>query len=197
MPWIIIVPAASLAFCVCFFFYFQWYIKRHPALRGRDAADKQLAEYRAEVYRLIAEIDAATDRDTLLVEQRIATLKKLLEDTDKRIAVYTRELNRSRSGEALYSSLSRGIHAALSSRPPAVSQAAAEPPAPPPAVADESPPFPAGAGAAPLPADNPKPTIKGRVAELVAQGLSPEEIASRLNLSFSEVDLALNLLGQR
>jgi hypothetical protein len=184
----------SLAFCVCFFFYFQWYLKRHPALRSQDAADKQLTEYRAEVFRLIAAIDAATDRDTLLVEQRIATLKKMLEDTDKRIAVYTRELGRSRSGEALYSSLSRGVHAALSSRPPAVPEAAvaaAELQAG--AAADESPPSPAEA----VPADDRKPTLKIQIAKLAAQGLSPEDIASRLDLSFSEVDLALNLLGKR
>lgn len=205
MPWIIIVPAVSLAFCVCFFFYFQWYLKRHPALRSQDAADKQLTEYRAEVFRLIAAIDAATDRDTLLVEQRIATLKKMLEDTDKRIAVYTRELGRSRSGEALYSSLSRGVHAALSSRPPAVPEAAvaadAEPEEAvaagaelqPGAAADESPPSPAEA----VPADDRKPTLKIQIAKLAAQGLSPEDIASRLDLSFSEVDLALNLLGKR
>jgi DNA-binding NarL/FixJ family response regulator len=39
-----------------------------------------------------------------------------------------------------------------------------------------------------------KPKIKVQIAELSAQGLSPSEIASRLELSIAEVDLALNLL---
>jgi DNA-binding NarL/FixJ family response regulator len=41
-----------------------------------------------------------------------------------------------------------------------------------------------------------KPRLKTRIAELAAQGLSPAEIASQLDLSHSEVDLALSLLGR-
>jgi DNA-binding NarL/FixJ family response regulator len=39
-----------------------------------------------------------------------------------------------------------------------------------------------------------KRRLKVRIAEMSARGLSPQEIASRLNLSLTEVDLALNLL---
>jgi hypothetical protein len=86
----------------------------------KTAAREILADYRTEVYRLIAEIDAATDRDSLLVEDRIKTLKNLLNDTDRRISVYMRELQRSRNGQAMYASLGMGIRAALDSRPPLI-----------------------------------------------------------------------------
>ncbi len=96
-----------LVFCLLFFFYIKWYIKR------KVSATELLAEYRAEVYRLNADINAVTDRDSMLVEDRIKKLKEILEDTDKRIKVYVQELDRSRTGEALYTSLGRGIRAAL------------------------------------------------------------------------------------
>jgi DNA-binding NarL/FixJ family response regulator len=170
---VLVLSAASLILCGLFFFYFRWYIKR------RTAAEELLAEYRAEVYRLIAEIDSATDRDALLVEERIRTLKALLEDTDKRIAVYVRELERSRAGEALYTRLGRGIRSAL--EPQAASPEAREAPEP------AAPPAPE-----PVPV---KQRLRVQIAELSASGLSPADIASRLNISPSEVNLALNLLG--
>jgi hypothetical protein len=182
------VSAFCFAFCLFMFFYFKWYIKR------RTAAEELLAEYRSEVYRLIAEIDSATDRDSLLVEDRIKTLKALLDDTDKRIAVYVRELDRSRTGEALYSSLGRGIRAALIPQAPAVMPA---PPAgKPPAAVEAAPTAQPAPPAETVPEGPSKQQIRDQIAGLAGQGLSPAEIASRLNLSLSEVDLALNLLGR-
>jgi len=164
------------------FFYFKWYIKR------RTAAEELLAEYRDEVYRLIADIDNATDRDSRLVEDRIKNLKALLDDTDKRIAVYLRELDRSRTGEALYASLGRGIRAALNT--PQATATMSAPEKQPTAV--ETPQAPS---AETVPKAPSKRQIRDQIAGLAGQGLSPAEIASRLNLSLSEVDLALNLPG--
>ncbi|MCL2270196.1 MAG: hypothetical protein FWC24_02520 [Treponema sp.] len=107
----LILSAISLCLCAFGFFFFRRYIER------KTAATELLADYRTEVNRLIAGIDAATDRDSLLVEERIKTLKAILDDTDRRISVYMRELQRSRNGEAMYASLGRGIRAALDSRP--------------------------------------------------------------------------------
>jgi hypothetical protein len=107
----LIISIITLCLCISGFFFLRRYIGR------KTAASELLADYRAETYRLIAEIDAAADRDSLLVEERIKTLKKLLDDTDRRIAVYMKELQRSRAGEQLYTSLGRGIRAALDSRP--------------------------------------------------------------------------------
>ena len=209
----LVVSMASLGLCVFFFLIFRWYISR------KTAASQLLSEYRAEVYRLISDIDAATDRDSLLVQERIKTLNKLLEDTDRRISVYMRELQRSRNGEAMYASLGRGIRAALDSRPPPAEQggeAAPAPDIPRPetetanAAAEEPSPaeVPAAGGrrgkkrqnrrlqrdAGITPEAPAKPKLKVQIAELSAQGLTTQEIASRLDLSLAEVDLALNLL---
>jgi hypothetical protein len=73
-------------------FFFCWYIKRKISFQGI------LPEFRKEVYNLIAEIDTVTDRDLNLVEERIKTLKKLIEDTDQRITAYKRELQQDKKG---------------------------------------------------------------------------------------------------
>jgi len=205
----LLLSAASLCLCVFGFFFFRRYIER------KTAARELLADYRAEVYRLIAEIDAAADRDSLLVEERIKTLKNILEDTDRRISVYMRELQRSKAGEAMYANLGRGIRAALDSRSPQLelsfpqesSSPQDSPPQEPP-VSKETPTLlepsaslkpAASRSSVPLhtAAAKRKPKkskIKVQIAEMSAQGLSPAEVASRLNLSMTEVELALNLL---
>ncbi len=60
-----------------------------------------------EVDKLIAEIDAATDRDATLVEDRIRSLREILADTDRRISTYTRERDRKTEAERLYEELGR------------------------------------------------------------------------------------------
>jgi len=107
----LVVSIISLSLCVSGFFFLRWYISQ------RTDASRLLEEYRDEVFRLISEIDGATDRDSRLVEERIKNLRKLLDDTDKRISVYTRELQRSRNSEAIYKNLGRGIREALESIP--------------------------------------------------------------------------------
>jgi hypothetical protein len=192
---VFIVSIISVSFCFFLFFYFKWYIKR------RTSASELLAEYRTEVYRLIAEIDAATDRDSQLVEDRIKKLKEILEETDRRISVYTREFDRSRTGEALYTSLGKGIRAAL--------KTTAEPaPAPPASYAAPAPslsivrpnlepaavPPPAAQTITVKPPS--KKQIRVQIDELANQGLGASEIASRLEISLAEVDLALNLISR-
>ena len=194
----LIISLISLCLCVFFFFFFRWYIKQ------KTAARELLVDYRTEVHNLIADIDTATDRDSLLVEERIKTVKQLLEDTDRRIAVYVRELQRSRNSEMMYSSLGRGIRVALDSSPPQgtapetpdalfpsemlVTQEAPKPPEK--KAARESTNQPAGKRQ-----KKQKTKLKTHIAEMSAKGLDPHEIASRLGLSLAEVDLALNLLN--
>jgi predicted DNA-binding protein YlxM (UPF0122 family) len=205
-----IISIICLLFCLFFFFYVKWYLKR------RTSTSELLAEYRSEVYRLIAEIDSATDRDSQLVEDRIKKLKAILEETDKRIAVYTREFDRSRTSEALYTSLGKGIRAALKTPvETAVAQPAVHQPAPPASIPQSvvvrqnsaqqsvtplSPPAPASAPPELFPAQqkaSSKRQIRAQIETLDGEGLSPGEIASRLSISLAEVDLALNLMRSR
>jgi len=204
----IIAAVFNVAFCVFIFFYFKWHIKR------RINVNELLSEYRDEVYRLNAEIDSITDRDARLVEDRINKLKAILEDTDKRISVYVRELERGRSSQALYTNLGRGIRAALNTDEEKVYESGDEEEisrlkdAPRPSDAR-----PSAARPAPVKKDreilrfpvNEKKDepakretrqnkqIRIQVEALVKEGLSVAEIASRLNITLSEADLAVNL----
>ncbi|MCL1994099.1 MAG: hypothetical protein FWG66_14225 [Spirochaetes bacterium] len=238
----LVVSLFCAAFCLFGFIYIKWYIKR------RTSAKELLGEYSKEVYRLNAQIDATTDRDMRLIEERISVLKSLLEDTDKRISVYIRELERSRHSEAAYGSLGRSarlaavqVDAALAGQAALDGQAApAQPSAqtPPAETLPAQPPVqtpPAESSVEPAPSGRRKKPAaeKSSGAEAVAKagrrkkpsvetpaddaasahlteaqardeiirmsqaGLPPGEIALRLNLRRSEVDLILNLPGKR
>jgi hypothetical protein len=205
----LVVSIISLSLCVSGFFFLRWYISK------RTDASRLLEEYRDEVSRLITEIHAATDRDSLLVEERIKTIRKLLDDTDKRISVYTREIQRSRNSEAIYKKLGNGIREALDSIPLSSEKTSSEK-----TPSDKTPsdaqinelPFndeekvPNTAGVKKQrkrravntprkkkPAD--KPGKKMQIAQMALQGFPPSEIASTLGLSLAEVDLALKLLN--
>jgi hypothetical protein len=205
--WIILVICLLINLFI--FIYFKWLVKR------RTSASGLLAEYKKEVERLIADIDDATDRDSLLVEDRIRKLKQILDETDKRIAVYLRELDKSRSGETLYSDLRRGIGAALkegatapdvieiSPRPAPVLAAdfpvpepqTQIPPAPPPPPATPRP-----APAAPAEGVEKPPAklrLRDQIEEFFNEGFTAEQIASRLGRSIAEVELAINLLEKK
>jgi hypothetical protein len=176
----VIFSGAGLILCAFFFVYFHLYIKR------RTNRDGILAGYQEEVNRLIAEIDRATDRDAQLVEERVAALRKMLEDADRRIALLSRDLDRRRTGTELYTALGgrRPVPELLqpdtnSPRPSGEAPAAA------PAV-PKSPPSPNA---------NPPPVrpLTERVEELARQGLAVQLIAARLGVSLSEVELALTV----
>jgi hypothetical protein len=166
----LIFSGASLVLCAFFFVYFHLYIRR------RTGSQSILAGYREEVNRLIAEIDRATDRDARLVEERIAALRKVLEDADRRIAL----LDRRRASTELYTAL--GKAAPASEIPPSP----ASPVSPAPPMPETSP--AAGGEARPL---------TERVAELSRQGFAAELIAARLGLSLSEVELAIAVSRRR
>jgi hypothetical protein len=174
----IIFSAATLMLCTFFFVYFYFYIRR------RTSRGAILAEYRDEVNRLIAEIDHATDRDARLVEERITALRKILEDTDRRIALLSRDMERRAGGE---------FH--IGGRQPVPSPAAVFPAE----AARPSPPLDAAvsAGSAGTPASSRPPVVPQvrplteQAAELSRQGFSAELIAARLGVSLSEVELAL------
>jgi len=210
----LVVSIISLSLCVSGFFFLRWYISQ------RTDASRLLEEYRDEVHRLITEIDAATDRDSRLVEERIKNIRKLLDDTDKRISVYTRELQRSRNSEAIYKKLGNGIREALDSIPaslketPSPADITAQPETHPPMEAhppeinelpfsDEEKAPQSGSvkkqkkrkTTPPQKRPSKKPGKKMQIAQMALQGFSPSEIASNLGISLAEVDLALKLLN--
>jgi hypothetical protein len=211
ITYVILLICLALNFFM--FFYFKWYVKR------RTSASGFLPEYRAEVSRLIADIDAATDRDSQLVEERIKKLKEILDDTDKRISVYVKELEKSRTGEALYTSLGRGIRAALKTEAePAPAQNAPVPQlsivrpnieamTQPVSASRQTPQYESVSAvkqpeysarkntATEQQAQKPpsKRQVRAHIDLLANEGLPVEAIASQLGISIAEVDLAMNL----
>jgi hypothetical protein len=195
----LVFSTASLLFCGFFFLYFHRYIRR------RTSRENILAECGDAVARLEAQIDAVTDRDALLVEERIRSLKKLLEDVDRRISLLSR-IEDQRKPTALYNSLgnrmrfsdpgapSSSPEAAVFSGPDTVPAPAAPVSAPvASAMVNEVPrdtvPSPAPV---PEPGGDLRPLVE-RVAELDRAGFSPELIASRLGVSVSEAELAVTV----
>ncbi|MDR2786293.1 MAG: hypothetical protein LBB83_10310 [Treponema sp.] len=99
----LIFSAGSLILCGFSFVFFLNYLKRRT---GRDRIlSELLADLREEAAKIEREINAVTDRDVTLVEDRVKTLRALLEDTDRRIAVYVREFERRRSQEETFAAL--------------------------------------------------------------------------------------------
>jgi hypothetical protein len=193
----VIFSGASLVLCGFFFIYFTLYIKR------RTERANILRDYQDEVNKLIADIDSATDRDLILVEDRINALKKLLEDVDKRIAVLTREQDRRRSSDAVYTHLGRQMKVtvqepaagAVSREAPAegilsdrAAEAADEAVAPPVAISAEQEAAPLTVSEGP---ERQGPSFTERAAELSRAGFAPDLIAARLGVSISEVKLAI------
>jgi hypothetical protein len=95
----IIFSAASLLICGFAFIYLQAYLRR------RTGAERILADFEEEVNKLIAGIDAATDRDITLLEDKAKSIKALLETLDRRIAAYARELDRRNTQESALNAL--------------------------------------------------------------------------------------------
>ncbi|AEF85334.1 conserved hypothetical protein [Treponema primitia ZAS-2] len=95
----ILLSAASLIICGFSFIYLQSYLRR------RTGAERILADFEEEVDKIIAGIDAATDRDITLLEDKAKSIKALLETLDRRIAAYARELERRNTQESALNTL--------------------------------------------------------------------------------------------
>jgi hypothetical protein len=204
IDWSFIFSTASLISCVFFFLYFRSYLRR------RTGPDVLLAEFREEVYKLIAEIDSATDKDALLVEERIHTLRNLLEEVDKRISVHIREVDRRRVQEEAYAELGRKrrvidsfSNAQANRRAPRAFELFPPATVAPPENADapelpkttpdsDTPPPPCPRIVVAERQIEPKPApFAEQVAELSKAGLSAGLIAARLGVGIAEVELAI------
>jgi hypothetical protein len=101
MEAVLAAAGASLVLWAAAFLYFRAYLKR------RTGSERILGEFREEVSKLVAEIDAATDRDATLVEERVKALRGVVAEADRRLAALTRELERRSGAEQAYADLGR------------------------------------------------------------------------------------------
>ncbi len=182
------ISLAGLGLWAASFLYFRWYLKR------RTGSERILAEFGDEVDKLIADIDAATDRDVALVEDRVKTLRSLLEDVDRRIAAFGKEVDRRSLEERAYAELGRRkgqLPPPADSAAPAMAAAAA-----PAATATAAPAAAPRFVRSPVAIEPKAPAFAERVSELARAGFSADLIAKRLNATVAEVDLAIALAGR-
>ncbi|MDR1466422.1 MAG: hypothetical protein LBI40_02230 [Treponema sp.] len=158
-------------------------------MEKRTGQDRILTEFHEEVSKLIAEIDAATDRDAILIEDRIKSLKTLLEDVDKRIILHGEEMTRRQNHTQAYAELGRKRLFAGDAKK--VIEARPAPDEKPPHMEVAPPPMPL------LAPPTPPKTLPEQVKELSRAGFSPNLIAARLGVSISEVELAIAITGKK
>ena len=215
-----ILLLVSPALCVVMFIYFKWYIKQRTSESGvLKETNLKIKRWINEANLSIAEINAVTDRNLLLIEEKIKELNGILEDTDKRISVYVKEVEKSRASEALYTQLGRGVRAAINTEPVYIPPAQLAQPTQPtmPQLSLVRPNFPPAEKKPAQPTQPTKPAqpaqpmlpledtikplskkqIRSSIDQLAGEGLSSQEIASRLGISIAEVDLAIQLQRRR
>jgi hypothetical protein len=190
-----VFSSAALLISVVSFFIIFFYVK------NRTRADRIPPETRQEVTKIINEIDRITDRDSELIEERVKKLKSLLEDVDRRIALYEglsknykaaeetqKKLNAEKQDAAIaaYRGLGRNNYARETPFTPLPLNVAV-----------------ASNGTAGSDADGDKAgdtaageqSLISRAAALSASGVPDHEIAKRLHTTVNEVEMALFLAG--
>jgi hypothetical protein len=101
LPGTLVIFAVTLIVWTLGFLYFRNYLRR------RTGSKRILEEFQEEVDKLIAEINNATDQGLTLMEDRITSLKSLLEETDRRISVYKRDTETRTMHDRAYAELGK------------------------------------------------------------------------------------------
>jgi hypothetical protein len=141
-------------------------------------------------------INETTERDITLIEGREKDLRKLLDEIDKRLKIYIREIDQARNAEEAYQELGKNRYR-INRRP--VSQAIEN------EKAEEEEKAPESGAAFPLPDFDLKTetdassliSMGEQIHSLLRSGFSEAVIASRLGISIAEVEFAAALLKRR
>ena len=183
----LLISAATLLICIVSFLYLKSHLKRKTNLQY--LRNEVLSEIREEVNMILRAIDEATERDISLIKERENELKSTLEEIDRRLKVYIREIESQKKADEIYA------------------QAAAAVPA------EQAPPAPQNDGTylelgkqryKPAPAAFPLPdfsvkekegpsTTAEKIRELLQMGFPAQAIASRLGISIAEAEFAAAL----
>ena len=182
----LLISSATLIICIFSFIYLRTLLKSRTS--KQFLKDEVLTEIREEVNMILGAIDEATERDISLIKERENELKSLLDEIDKRLKLYIREMENYREADEVYNK-------ALAASPPPLQQN--------PGTYTEL-----GKNrnmaAFPLPeftvkSDEGEKTAPGpsstadQIKELLRAGFPPPLIASRLGISISEVEFAAAL----
>ncbi|MDR0600198.1 MAG: hypothetical protein LBG84_09005 [Treponema sp.] len=95
----------GLALIVLLWFFALLYLKSY--VQRRTSPDHILGELQNEVLQLEADIDQKTDQNLQLLEEKIEVLRSLAAEAERRVALYSRELDRRRGEEEALAALNR------------------------------------------------------------------------------------------
>jgi hypothetical protein len=187
-----------------------WLLVRRWLAR-RLSAPRQAADLGDEVGRLVTELNQATERNVVLLEDRVAALNDLLAAADKKIGLLRRESERHDAGARVYGQLAgprtRAAAAAAAdadSAGDAVKQIVQHDEAP---TGPRERPVAARAAAAtasgiaetavsepmaPV-AQDARTAMRAEIARFARAGLAPAAIAARVGAPLGEVELILSL----
>jgi DNA-binding NarL/FixJ family response regulator len=165
--------ALALIVSVVSFFYLRFYIKK------RTSTDMIASDVREEVQRIIDEIDRVTDRDSELVEERVrqfnagmeqrtSQLNAVLDEADRRIGVLSREVDVHVRREDAYAERGRQRAESREQRTENREQRA-------------------GGGGL---------SNRERVLLMSARGVSSAQIAAKLGITITEVEMAVFMQKQ-
>jgi len=214
MNWFFLAAALALLL----WFFAMLYLK--SLVQRRTGADHILGLLQEEVRQLEADIDEKTEQNLQLLEEKINALREICAETERRIAVYGRELEKKEMETQALAALDRGraappekkrAGAPYHVRKPAREKTPAKPGTSVPLLATLELRDPAldtadsayraqtGQPSAPRiivsgePLLAKQPPDYDRVAELYRAGFAPELIAKRLRLTLGEVTVYINM----
>ena len=87
---------------IAFLFLLVWLKRR---VDRELSADRALEQVRKEIGDLITELNATTERNITLIEDRVQRLNRILETTDRKIGVLKKEAEKHEVGTAMYTDL--------------------------------------------------------------------------------------------
>ena len=184
---------------LAFLFSLFSFLNLKSYLKRRTSQEHYLSEVHEEANSIIKSIDEVTDRDISLILEREKNLRNLLKETEKRLSVYVKELDRTREADAVYAQVftSQETSSAISyqeigkNRHRIKAETTPVPvPASEPVPEQVSEPIPESAA-------QDKSPINEQIFSLVKAGFSSSIIASRLGISITEVELAAALFERR
>lgn len=157
------------------FLYLRYWLNR------RTRPERLFKDYADEIERMIANIDAATERDALLIEERVKSLKALLENVDRRLSLLLKETEKIKPLEA--------TPAQAAPYQAAPSQTAPAQTAPDKAVPIATP----LVKRAKIQLPEAELSLLEKIKRLYKRGLDSSEIAKELAVAVAEVELAIAL----
>ncbi len=147
---------------------------------------EEIEKIRREISALIIELDASAERNVTVIEDRLASLKDVLAEADKKIALLSQERAKRLPENMTYNRLGQPSENGNreSMRKPEIVESKEEPALLPFIRFSEK----------PLPIEEP---FADKVVALSRRGFSSDIIAARLGATMAEVDLVLSLERER